>query len=338
MKLDKIDFKILHHLDYDSRVPLTELAKKINISKQGLNYRIKKLTEEKVINGFMSVINMHQLGYLTYRVYFRYNNVNSEKENEIINYFKENNHTLWVVSLSGTWDLEVVFMAKNFIQFNNMLKKAKVNYGQYFSKYNVSMSILNNHFERDYLIDKKRKEFNSLYYGLEPSTENLDELDVKIMLELSKNCRQTNKEMGDRLGVSYHTIKERISRLQSKKIIQAHRIFINLEKINRHYFKASMQLKITKESDEKRIYTFCSQFNSVVYLVEVLGDWQFEIEAEVKDQDEFMNIIKRIRTEFADIIMDYEIIQATKEHKINYFPMGEEILIQLKQHGSNIHF
>jgi len=80
----------------------------------------------------------------------------------------------------------------------------------------------------------------------------------------------------------------------------------------------------TKE-DEKKIYSFCSQFNFVVYLVEVLGEWQLEIETEVKNQEEFTELLRQIRNNFSELILDYEILQVTKEHKLNYFSIGDEM-------------
>ena len=238
MGLDKIDFCILYELHYNARIPLSLLAKKAHLSKQNLNYRLKKLVKEGVITGMMSVIDVHQLGHLTYRVYLRYKGVNREKEKEIIHYLNAHPTILWFASVSGNWDIELVFTARNFIHFNNLFKKIREDIGNYFSKYNVSMSIVNYHLNRDYLLDKPHLEFNSNYYGFEPKDEKLDSVDTKILVELSKNCRQSNHEIGQKVGVSYHTIKDRIKKLEEKKIISSHRIKIDLEKINRLHYKA----------------------------------------------------------------------------------------------------
>ena len=326
MKLDKTDYKILYNLDYNGRISLSELAQNVNLSKQNLNYRLKKLSQSKVLLGFMTMIDIHRLGYLTYRIYFRFKNVDSQKEEEIINYFKTNNHILWFVSTSGSWDLEAVFTARNDIHLNNLFKKIKEDFGQHFSKYNVSSSIFNYHFKRDYLLNKKREEFTPKYYGFEPKREELDELNVDILIQLSENCRQNNQEIAQKLGVTYHTVKNRIQVLEKKKIIQSHRILINLQKVNRKFYKALISLNNPTKEDERKLYTFCSQFNFVVYLVEVLGQWQLEIETEVENQEEFTELLRKIRNKFPELILDYEILQVTKEHRLNYFPNGHEIL------------
>ena len=324
MSLDKIDYKILWNLDYNARMSLSELASNTNLSKQNLNYRIKKLINENVLLGFMSVVDIHRLGYLTYRIYFRFRNVDTKKEEEIVNYFKNHDHVLWFVSTSGHWDLEVVFTARNDVHLNNLFKKIKEDLGQYFLKYNVSASMFNYHFKRDYLLSKKREEFTPKYYGFEPKQEELDQLDVDILVQLSENCRQNNQEIAQKIGVTYHTVKNRINELEKKKIIQSYRILINLSAVNRKFYKALIKLNNPTKEEEKRLYSFCSQFNFVVYLVEVLGEWQLEIETEVENQEEFTELLRKIRNEFPDLILDYDILQVTKEHKLNYFPMGRE--------------
>ncbi|MBI2148275.1 Lrp/AsnC family transcriptional regulator [Candidatus Woesearchaeota archaeon] len=323
--LDKKDLKILWELDNNARISLSELAKKIGISKQNLNYRIKKLIQKDYLLGFTTLINFHKLGYIGYRIYFRYRNITEEREKEFINYLKNHNNIVWFVSTSGSWDIEVLFIAENPIQFNNIFKKIKEDYGQYFSKYNVSTSIVNYHFNRDYLINKKRGLFSPKYYGFEPKKEELDELDIKILSEIANNCRQSNQEIGRKFKITYHTVKERIKKLENKKIIQKYIAEINLNKININYCKAILYLNNPSKEEEKKLYSFCSQYNFVTYLVEVLGEWQFEIEAEIESQDQLIALLRKIRNEFPNLITDYDILQVTKRHKLNYFPIKQFI-------------
>jgi len=188
------------------------------------------------------------------------------------------------------------------------------------------MSVVNYHFKRDYLLDKKRRDFSPSYYGFEPDKIKIDELDLKILVELSKNCSQNNMKIGEKLGVTYQTIKQRIMKLEDSKIIQSHRILFDISKIGREYHKIMMKLNNPSKKEEKELYEFCSSRNFVVYLVEVLGDIQMEIETEVESQDEIIGLLRDIKNEFPNLIVDYDILQVIKEHKLNYLPMGNELL------------
>lgn len=50
IKLDAYDTKILEELLKNSRQSTTSLSKKIKLSRENIDYRIKKLLKEKIIN------------------------------------------------------------------------------------------------------------------------------------------------------------------------------------------------------------------------------------------------------------------------------------------------
>ena len=123
IKLDKKDKEILLELDMNARIPLTQLARKVRLSPQTTKYRMRQLEEKEIIKKYVTFFDVYKFGYLYYRVYFRYENVRPEYEKKIIDYFKENKNVIWHISTTGRWDLEVLFVARNFIHFNDLLKK-----------------------------------------------------------------------------------------------------------------------------------------------------------------------------------------------------------------------
>ena len=139
MVLDKIDLKILYHLDYNARLSLTKLHKKVGISVQNLNYRIKRLKNEGIIEKYVSVIDVHRLGFLTYRAYFRLGKVTNKDLEEVTKHLQNNPTILWLVSITGNWDFEIVFVAKNYIEFEKLFGSVKQKLGDRLIKYNLSM-------------------------------------------------------------------------------------------------------------------------------------------------------------------------------------------------------
>ena len=51
-ELDLKDKKILFALDFDARMSLTQLGKKVGVSKQVAKYRIENLAKRGIIKGF----------------------------------------------------------------------------------------------------------------------------------------------------------------------------------------------------------------------------------------------------------------------------------------------
>lgn len=61
-QLDQFDRKIIELLSRDGRMPVTELAEKVGLSKTPCQVRLKRLIDDGVIKGFRAVLDMARLG------------------------------------------------------------------------------------------------------------------------------------------------------------------------------------------------------------------------------------------------------------------------------------
>lgn len=61
-RLDRVDNRILEALTADGRLPLTDLAKRVGLSRTPCQNRIKRLQAEGYITGFRAVINPEKMG------------------------------------------------------------------------------------------------------------------------------------------------------------------------------------------------------------------------------------------------------------------------------------
>lgn len=62
MKLDRIDRAILRELQVDGRLPVAELAARVNLSKTPAHTRLRRLVEEGYIRGFRAQVDYGKLG------------------------------------------------------------------------------------------------------------------------------------------------------------------------------------------------------------------------------------------------------------------------------------
>ncbi|MBU1166019.1 Lrp/AsnC family transcriptional regulator [Candidatus Micrarchaeota archaeon] len=326
IKLDKKDMQILHELDYDARAAITDLAKKLGLSVQTTKYRLDNLFSKKVIYRTMPVIDVHKLGMHTYRIYLRLQKATDKDGKKIVEYFVGNNRTMWVVETSGRWDMEIIVLVKTPIEVNAFLYEMKKKVGRYIKNYVITSSIITYHFERNYLTNGEVIKEKPPMFGFGAYEAKLDRIDVGILKWLNENARMTNQEIAEKLGVSFNTIKSRIVALEKKEVIQTYRTFVDLEKIDRTFYKAQINTRGFGEDDEKKMVSFCLAEPTVVYFVKCIGEWDLEIEAEVRDETEFRQLMTKFAHKFDDIIQDYEILHIYKEHKMSYIPMADEML------------
>lgn len=318
--MDNVDLKLLHLLDRNSRVSTTDLAKAVGMSSQAAGQRVAKLLSSGVIKGCIAALDIHRLGLLSYRFYARIKNSSRDKEAEIIYSLVQHSNTLWVVSASGAWDLEAVFVARNFVHFSAMFKEWRQKWGYAVSHIDISMSPVTYRFTRDYLIDRARSSTRPTYFGFEPRPADIDDLDARLLAEVARNCRRSNEQIGQATNVSYHTAKDRLDILTQQGVIQTYSILLDLSKLGRRYIKILLSLEPFTKDAEARFLEFCARHNYVLYANEVLGHWQWEVEAEVPDYDTVYAFMREMRAAFPKHVSDFQLVEVTAEHKHNYLP------------------
>jgi Lrp/AsnC family transcriptional regulator, leucine-responsive regulatory protein len=327
VRLDKKDLRMLYELDYNARMPLSELAKRAGLSVQLARYRLENLMKKGVLRRTMAMIDYHRLGFFTYRIYLSFQNASEKDEAAIVQYFNAHPRTIWVVNCSGRWDMEVMFSARTPVEANSFLREIKKALSEKLKDYSTSPSIVNYHFERTYLSPgAERRKSHPWFSKPELAPMRIGESDFDILKMLNSDARMGALEISRRLGQGYGKVQNRIRHFEQSGLIESYRTFLDLEKIGRTFYKALIRTRGFGDSEEKRLLSFCSQEQDMAYMVECFGAWDLELEAEVEKESDFRGLLNRFKGEFSECIQDYEILHVYREHKLNYLPITKEQL------------
>jgi DNA-binding Lrp family transcriptional regulator len=79
------------------------------ISRDVINYRLKKLTKDKIIVSYRAYLNLNNLSINHYKVIFRTKNFDEETEKKIKSYVTQHRKATQFLKLIGSWDLEIEF-------------------------------------------------------------------------------------------------------------------------------------------------------------------------------------------------------------------------------------
>ena len=319
-KIDKTDLKLLQELESNARQPLSKIAKKLRTSQQVISYRINSLIERKIIGGFYTIIDLAKIGYTSYRTMIRLSNFDKTKHEQIKKFLIKHPNVLWFVDCGGRWDIIVNFMAKNIIQYSNLIKELKSKFPKQIQNYEILTTVEAIYFGRNYFTSKKRLPENLPSFGKESKIINLDETNLKILDLISENARRSSVEIADKLKISPNTILLKIKDLEKQRIIQGFKPLIHLEEIPYFAYKALIKFQNITEQKEKDLINHLKQNNSIVGIIKLVGSWDFEIEFEVKNQEEMLIITRKIRDKFKDITKNFEVIPLFHEYKYNFFP------------------
>lgn len=112
-ELNETDKKILKALSTNARISILELAEKTKLSRDIINYRLKKLIKEKIIIQYRCYHNLQNLGINHYKIIFRTKNFDEQSEKQIKSYVSQHKKATQFLKLIGSWDLEIEFETEN---------------------------------------------------------------------------------------------------------------------------------------------------------------------------------------------------------------------------------
>jgi len=128
--LDETDKKILSALSIDARINIIDLAEKIKLTRDVINYRIKKLIKNKIITNYRCYLNLPNLGINHYKVIFRTKNFNEKYEKELRSYISNHKKATQFLKLIGSWDLEVEFETETEDEIYSILTEIRKKFSE----------------------------------------------------------------------------------------------------------------------------------------------------------------------------------------------------------------
>lgn len=319
-EIDLINRKILYELDTNCRQSNSRIAKKLKISKDVVHYRIKKLEEARIIEGYRAIIDISKLGYVTYRVYLKFQNMYKEVEDELIENLKQTPHVCWVGKLVGRVDFVFVLWVKTPATFYDFWIGFLKKYRRYIKQEVISTFIEYIHFSRTYLLGTERDEARTEIIGRGEKIK-YDKTDAKILSLLAENARIPLLALAVESNLTPMAVKYRMKNLTKRGVIQGYRCFINFSKIGYEYYKVDMYLEDI--SKMKQLESFCHQHPNIVYIDRTFGAGDIEFDFEIESFTKFTKVMEEIKNTFKGVIRNFEFFSVIKIYKTLYFPICE---------------
>lgn len=319
MNLDLKDRKILYQLDMNARQSLTQIGRKVGLSKNMVGYRINRLENDGIIKDYYTFIDGLRLGNIILRLYITFQYISKEIEKEIINYFVKNKLAVVVYSLQGRFNFEVVLWIKDLEDFYQFWQNTLKKYGDYFQDQRLSFYIKYITYKLSYLVseyqDINHQKHVDVMGGGKPV--EVDILDKKILKILSLNARLPLVKIADKLGARPETVKYRINRLIKLEIIKGFRPDIDYSKLDYQYYKLDLYLK--DYSQRNKIINYIRN-NPYLYSIDVTtGVSHLELEFNVKNLEHLNSIMGKINDNFPGAMRNYQYLVFKDVHKYSFF-------------------
>ncbi|MEM2956422.1 MAG: Lrp/AsnC family transcriptional regulator [Candidatus Pacearchaeota archaeon] len=316
--LDLKDFKILYELDKNSRASLTEIAKKTRLSKEVVFHRINKLIEKGYILRFQAVISTYRIGYQSYKIYLKLQNLTKVAKQEIQEYLLKNKNIFWIGNCQGKWDLIIAAWAKNVREFSKIQDEILGKLSNYVLEKEISISSKSIQFNRRWFY--AGAETIETTFGEELEPVKVDDIDLKILEELALNSRIKIVDLAEKLGITVAVVIYRIKQLEKNKVITGYKIALDPKKMNYETCKAFIYLKEIKEERKNELLNYIKSMKNALNIVLTAGRWEMEIEFEVKNFKEYYVLMAELQEKFSDIIKTYDSVVLVSEPKQFFMP------------------
>jgi len=210
-KLDITDEKILRALSQNARIDLVSLSKKIRIAVHILNYRLKKLMKNGIIEGFKPKLNINKLGYQWHLLLIKLSIVNEERKKELMNFCRYYKDIYYMTSTIGDYNLMLDVHIKSADELKGILTEIRDKFQDIVKTYESVM--ITEEFKIDYI--PKGITTTALLFDLDGTLVNTENFDSKLLRNiLKKYGLNTSKEF-----IGYN-LEEYLSTVTNDKNLQ----------------------------------------------------------------------------------------------------------------------
>ncbi len=206
-ELSPIDLKILKLITRQGIIPEHQIAKKLKLNPSTVNYKIKKMQEDKIISDYTYRFNYEKLGLKTQAWIFLSLNANFKNSDEVFEELFKFGEVFGVFVITGADDLAL----KVFTETVEDATKFLMNLENRYRELIITSSI--------YFVTESYKFHHTILDSEKESTILLNKTDLKIIQFLKYNPNNSIKELAKELNIHRNTASNRIAKLIEEQVI-----------------------------------------------------------------------------------------------------------------------
>ncbi len=321
IKLDNKDKEILRLLNENARLTSKSIGASTNISREVADYRIKRLTKNGLISGYITLVNDRKLGYQAYVLLIQLQNYTSADEKNIISHLKEHKHIKWVLKSSGDWDIQTAIAAKSTIHLAKIIDEIDTICGKNLLSYEltpvVHLLVPEN---LTFMLKAKEKvldpkDLPQINKDITCELEDLDQKDRRLLKALATDARAPIVKIAQQIDLSADATNLRMKKLQKTDVIKKFQTVVDLSTLN--YLLYSVFLKINNYGPkrETQIRTYLHSLTNITFAERIIGKWDMRLQISCTTPQEFEKILQSLREFLAEDLKYYNFALMIKEYK-----------------------
>lgn len=299
------DRRILYELDNDCRQSNSQIAKKVGLSHDTVNYRIKRLEETGVIEGYFSVIDLSRIGQYFIRGWLNFHNISPDEEKKLIEYMLKTKKFGFICTLGGRYDFGFSVNSDSLIKYAKIIDDLYGRFSHMFKYYHMSIASRIFFFQNSFIYPSDIKSPSYTVIGEQSKCASIDKYEEDILGIMSGNARISIVDLSKKAKITAGTAVKKLTTLKNKKVLLSHRAKLNFSRLGFQYYKLFLVIKNLNAMKLNELVSYGNYHKNIIYLVKVNDHAQIEYELIVRSSKEYFAVLKEIKYRFRDIIMDH---------------------------------
>ena len=319
MNLKPSDIKLLNYLYHNNSETTTKIAKATKLTRDQVEYKLKKYQTEGIIKQFFTVFNYEKLGYNVLAGLLL--KIKPNKIKEFSMELEQDKNIISKGEIMGDYDFYMDLIFKDEKELNeyvsNLFEKDK----DIISDYLILRSFFTELYPLKFLGHKYGEETYKITDS-EPSSKKIeiDDKDKIILKMFAENSRIKIVDIAHKLKISPELTLYKIRRLEKEKIILGSRMLFDMDKLE--YYLADILLEINNFSlnTQESIKKFAKNHKHINNILFFTNKPNCLLQVIFKSQKELQETIRDVKKLFSDESVKMKILFPQFEEKINPLP------------------
>lgn len=317
-KLTEQERRLISYVFFHGGESSAAIARALKSNESTVRRMIQRLHKRGIIYP-VPFVNAASIGLTTYQIFISVLNSGAQTFQLLESYLRKNECVAWVGGLGAEYHFDVILLADNLSDVATFLNEIaaaipKLEFrasvaGQVRFTYYLPRYLSHERFDRDFLTLPGWQE-----------ALNLSEQDHTILRALIELPDLSQTQIAKKVGAPPSTIQYRIQHMQKKGIIQGFGYMVRPFAVGVTPFIYLVHAKRRSTTLHTQLHKFALAHKSVTFLIEQVGDWDYQIGARFQDPHESVQFVATLNDTFGSVFARIRPIPVLESTKFEAYP------------------
>lgn len=324
MKIDLSDKEatLLAAIQHRGDGSIGEIAKLTGQRQHQITYMLSRLKDRGVILGRSLFVDVYRLGYTYFTFSFSFHSERQAKSDEIIRALIESPNVAFVGLVGGEFQYLATICARQVDDVARFLEAISRRFGNFILEKSLGTHIAFHAYGRRYLTNRKMT-YPVMSYGERGQYEcKLSPIEHRALSILSDDSTRSLRDIARQIGVPPSTVHRHVQGLRDEGVIRGEIYRISLRPIGALQFKLLVFARGINPEVTAQLESFCRNDTAVLRFIDCLGNWDYEIDIEVRQAEEMNNFTQRLFSVMGQNLNSIKPLQIFRHLKFAGYPLA----------------